>query len=68
DAAKLVLDLLEGREKGPALDMMLLNAASAIVAADVASSFEEGIEHARTIVESGSAAKTLTALVAASRA
>ncbi|MCP4014053.1 MAG: anthranilate phosphoribosyltransferase, partial [Phycisphaeraceae bacterium] len=56
-----------GREKGPALDMMLLNAASAIVAADVASSFEEGIERARVIIESGSAAATLTALVAASR-
>ena len=67
DAAKLVLDLLEGREKGPALDMMLLNAAAAIVAADVASSFQEGIERARATVESGSAAATLTALVAASR-
>ena len=66
-AAKLVLDLLEGREKGPALDMMLLNAAAAIVAADVASSFQEGIERARATVESGSAAATLTALVAASR-
>ena len=65
-AAKLVLDLLENREKGPALDMTLLNAAAAIVAADVAASFEEGIGRARETIESGASAATLSALVAAS--
>ena len=47
--------------------MTLLNAAAAIVAADVASSFEEGVGLARETIESGAAAATLAALIAASR-
>ena len=66
-AANLVHDLLENREKGPALDMTLLNAAAAIVASDRVSSFEDGIDVARAAIESGAAANTLASLISASR-
>ena len=66
-AATLVLDLLQNREKGPALDMTLLNAAAAIVAAGVEASFEQGVGRAREVIGSGDAAATLAALIKASR-
>ena len=65
-AATLVLDLLQNRERGPALDMTLLNAAAAIVAAGVEDSFEQGIGRAREVIGSGAAAATLAALIKAS--
>ena len=62
-AATLVRDILENREVGPALDMTLLNAAAAMVAAAAAASFGEGVEQARETIRSGAAGKTLDALI-----
>jgi anthranilate phosphoribosyltransferase len=65
-AATLVRDILENREVGPSLDMTLLNAAAAMVAAGIASSFGEGVDQARKTIRSGAAATTLESLVHAS--
>jgi len=65
-AALLVRRILDGSEQGPARDMTLLNAAGALVAAGWAETFESGIGLASEAVDSGGAAATLAALVAAS--
>jgi anthranilate phosphoribosyltransferase len=46
----------------------LLNAAAAMVAAGIASSFGEGVDQARETIGSGAAAATLAKLIQASRA
>ena len=66
-AAALVGNLLAGRERGPCLDMLLLNAGAAIVAAGVANDLAAGIGRARGAIESGAASRTLERLVKASR-
>jgi anthranilate phosphoribosyltransferase len=65
-AAALVHGVLGGTETGPALDMTILNAAAALVAAGRASSFGEGVEVARMIIASGGALETLEQLKKAS--
>ena len=52
---------------GPALDIVLLNAAAAIYVAGVAASLDEGMKKARTVIENGSARARLASLIAASR-
>ena len=52
---------------GPALDIVLLNAAAAIYVAGVAPSLDEGMKKARAVIENGSARARLASLIAASR-
>ena len=52
---------------GPALDIVLLNAAAAIYVAGVAPSLDEGLKQARAVIENGSARARLASLIAASR-
>lgn len=59
--------VLEG-EPGPVRDMVLLNAAAALVVADVADDLADGIERSARAIDSGEAARTLGRLVAVSRA
>ncbi len=59
--------VLEGRP-GPVRDMVLLNAAAALVVAEVASDLADGLGRAASAIDSGDAARTLGELVAASRA
>ena len=66
DNARIAAEILGGK-KGPKRDIVLLNAAAALVAAGKAKDFREGGEAAARAVDSGRAAKTLEALVAASR-
>jgi len=47
---------------------VLLNAAAAMVAADLAPGMAEGIERGRAALDSGAARRTLSRLVAASQA
>jgi len=61
DNAKIILDILSG-VPGPARDIVLLNAACAIFAADKASSIAEGMVFARDSLESGKAMQKLEAL------
>ncbi len=56
-----------GGEAGPKLDVVLLNAAAALVAADLASDLAEGIEMARYAVKSGAAIGKLEQFVRSSQ-
>lgn len=57
--AIILKDILSGKEGGAKRDVVLLNAASAIFAADAAESIEEGFEVAREVLEDGRAANKL---------
>jgi len=52
---------------GPALDIVLLNAGAAIYVAGLALSLDEGVKHARVVIENGSARARLASLVATSQ-
>ncbi|MHB8717464.1 MAG: anthranilate phosphoribosyltransferase [Candidatus Dormibacteria bacterium] len=65
--ARLVRAVLLG-EPGPRRDVVLLNAAAAMVAADHAADMREGIDRAAAAIRSGAAAETLQRLVAVSSA
>jgi anthranilate phosphoribosyltransferase len=62
DNAKIALEVLSGAQ-GPALDLVLLNAAAGIVAADLAPGLAAGVEMARTSIESGKARGALDGLI-----
>jgi len=63
ESAKQVRSVLRG-EKGPKLDMVLLNSGAALLAAGKVESIKDGVAAARKIVESGAAIEKLEALVA----
>ncbi len=63
--AKAILDLLAGK-KSAYRDIVLLNAAAALVVTDIANDLADGIEKARVAIDSGKAAETLQALVSIS--
>lgn len=63
--ARLLKAVLDG-QTGPHRDIVLLNAAAALMAGCAASSWEEGIEEARKSIDSGAARTKLDALVKAS--
>jgi anthranilate phosphoribosyltransferase len=65
--ARIIVAVLDGDE-GPAREVVLLNAAAAIVAADAAEGMADGIERARAAIDSGAARETLRRLVAVSQA
>jgi anthranilate phosphoribosyltransferase len=60
--ARLILIVLNG-QKGPHRDIVLLNAAAALVAASRASSLHEGIEMSSASIDSGLALSKLTGLI-----
>jgi anthranilate phosphoribosyltransferase len=59
--------LLSGEERGPKRDIVLLNSAAALVAANKAADLREGLELARESLRSGRAQERLAGMVAASR-
>ncbi|MDQ3186038.1 MAG: anthranilate phosphoribosyltransferase [Pseudomonadota bacterium] len=59
---EMLISVLDN-QPGPALDVVLLNAGAAIYVAGVAESLEQGVEKARTAVESGAAKAKLRELV-----
>jgi anthranilate phosphoribosyltransferase len=63
--AAIVRRVLQG-ERGPARDVVLLNAGAALFIAARAASVREGIERAAAAVDAGEAARTLDAMVRAS--
>ena len=65
--AKITMDILSG-EKGPAYDIVILNAGCAIYAADKASNIKEGIKSAEESIESGAALGKLQELKEATNA
>ena len=64
--AEITRSILNG-EEGPQRDIVLLNAAAAIVAGDKASDLNEGVQVAADVIDSGKALEKLEGLVAASR-
>ena len=64
--AEITRSILNG-EEGPRRDIVLLNAAAAIVAGDKARDLNEGVQVAAEVIDSGKALEKLEALVAASR-
>jgi anthranilate phosphoribosyltransferase len=64
--ARVIVAVLDGAE-GPARDVVLLNAAAAIVAADAAEGMADGVERARASIDSGAARDSLRRLVATSQ-
>ena len=63
---KMLRGVLAG-VKGPARDIVVLNAGAAIYAADLAESLEAGVEKASAAIDSGAAEKKLKELVAFTR-
>lgn len=61
-SAQMIQQVFSGK-RGPAADMVALNAGAALYAADVASSIGEGVKMAREVLANGSAEATLRALV-----
>jgi len=55
---------LQGEEKGPKRDAVLLNAGAALFVAGVARSISEGWEQAAEVIDDGRAAAKLLALTA----
>jgi len=62
DNAKIILDILNGKEKGPKRDVVLLNAAAAIFVAGKADNLREAVEIAAKSVDSGKALEKLNQL------
>ncbi len=56
--AKITISILEG-EKGPRRDIVLLNAAAAIIAGEKAGDFNEGLKKASEAIDSGAAREKL---------
>ena len=56
-------DILSCKEEGAKRDVVLLNAAAAIFAADEATSIKEGFEIAKGILDDGKAAEKLEAFI-----
>jgi anthranilate phosphoribosyltransferase len=57
--AETARKILSGEIKGPMLDIVLLNAAGGLIVGGVADGFEDGVDIARKVVESGKALKKL---------
>ncbi|MFH0912020.1 MAG: anthranilate phosphoribosyltransferase [Planctomycetota bacterium] len=66
ESAAILRDVLAGG-KGPARDMVLVNAGAALFAADLAADIAEGIEKAREAVDRGKASASLNRLIEVSR-
>ena len=60
--ARILMSILDGTERGPKLDMVLLNTAAALVVCGIASDMAAGLSKARTAIESGAALAKLNAL------
>jgi anthranilate phosphoribosyltransferase len=60
--------ILAGDEQGPKRDIVLLNSAAALLAADQAADLREGLDLARASLDSGKARERMDRMVAASQA
>lgn len=63
----MILDVLSGK-KGPAREIVLLNAGAAIYVSDIASSLQAGIDTAANMLDSGKAMQQLQQLIAMTNA
>jgi len=63
--AKTIVQILQG-EKGPKRDIVVLNAAAALIVAGIAENFEDGLRLAADSIDSGKAMEKLDKLIEAS--
>ncbi|HDH00946.1 MAG TPA: anthranilate phosphoribosyltransferase, partial [Nitrospirae bacterium] len=63
--ARITVDILEG-VKGPKRDIVLMNAAAALIAGDSAKSFTEAVQKASEAIDSGKAKEKLEEVKVAS--
>ncbi|MBC7119979.1 MAG: anthranilate phosphoribosyltransferase [Candidatus Methanosuratus sp.] len=66
DNAQIIRNIFSGKEKGPRRDVLLMNAAGSLYVGGMASSFRDGIELARNIIDEGKAEKKLEEFIRAS--
>ena len=66
--AQIVRNVLAGKERGAKRDIVLLNAAAALIVAEVASDFEQALTRAAELIDSGAASEKLARFVEASQA
>ena len=57
--AQIILDILQGKEKGAKRDVVLLNSAAALVVSNKVKDFKEGIELSKELIDSKKALETL---------
>ena len=62
-SAKILRDILSGKESGPRKDIVILNAAAAIIAGSLADDFESAIKLANNAVNDGKALACLEKLI-----
>ena len=62
--ARILVSILDGTERGPKCDMVLLNSAAALVVAGLATDLAAGVAHSRKAIENGAALAKLHALQA----
>jgi len=62
-SAKVLREITGGKEKGPRKDIVILNAAAAIIAGALADNFESAIKMAQESISSGKAAACLEKLI-----
>ena len=62
DSARMLRSVLEG-EKGPRRDVVVMNAAAALVAGNRTSNIKEGVRIAKEVIDNGQALKKLDELV-----
>ena len=67
ESAGVLLAIFAGRERGPRREIVLLNAAAALIAAGIATEWREGLERAGAAVDSGAVLKVLAGLRAFGR-
>ena len=67
DNAKVTRGILDGSDKGPKRDTVLMNAGAALYIADKAASMKEGIELAAELIDSGKALEAMERFVKASK-
>jgi len=56
---EIILNILKGEEKGPKREVVVLNAAVALMAADLVDNLQDGIDKARKSIDSGKALEKL---------
>jgi anthranilate phosphoribosyltransferase len=66
--AAVIRDILAGKERGPRRDIVLLNAAAAVVVANLADGFEQALSLAEASIDQGKALQCLEKLVEISNA
>ena len=65
--ARILRDVLSGKEKGAARDVTLLNAGAAIFVSGRTDTIEEGVRHAEESIETGAADRALEDFIKATR-